>query len=99
MYAHTTTLQKIQTLPVTLNSSPGVQRSHLVSGGGDESVLDVDPHVFAEQAGPQEALGADAAAVRFVGHVGLLVSPQVGRGGEGLGAHRAVVQLLRRVDL
>lgn len=55
--------------------------------------------MFAEQAGPQEALGADAAGVRFVGHVDLLVSSQVGRGGEGLRAHGAAVQLLRRVDL
>lgn len=74
-------------------------RSHLVSGVCDESVPDVDPHVFAEQAGPQEALGADAAGMWFVGHVDLLVSSQVGRGGESLRAHRAAVQLLRRVDL
>lgn len=74
-------------------------RSHLVCGVGDESVPDVDPHVFAEQAGPQEALGADAAGVRFVGHVDLLVSSQVGDGAERLRAHRAAVQLLRRVDL
>lgn len=55
--------------------------------------------MFAEQAGPQEALGADAAGVGFVGHVDLLVCSQVGGVGEGLPAHRAAVQLLCRVDL
>ena len=74
-------------------------RPHLVCGGCDESVPDVDPHVFAEQAGPQEAPGADAAGVRFVGHVDLLMSSQVGRGGESLCAHGAAVQLLCRVNL
>lgn len=55
--------------------------------------------MFAQQAGPQEAPGADSAGVRFVGHVGLLVGSQVGRGGESLLAQRAAVQLLLGVDL
>lgn len=55
--------------------------------------------MFAQQTRPQEALGADPAGVRFVGHVDLFVSSEVGGGGESLLAHRAAVQLLRRVDL
>lgn len=80
-----------------------IQKTSDLGGAGvrvaDQAVPDVDPHVFAQQAGPQEALGADAAGVRLVGQVDLLVRSQVGGGGEGLAAHRAAVQLLRRVDL
>ena len=55
--------------------------------------------MLAEQAGPQEALGADAAGVGFGSHVDLLVRSQAGGGGKGLPTHRAAVQLLCRVDL
>lgn len=72
---------------------------HLVGGVGDEPVPDVGPHVLAQQAGLQEAPGADAAGVRLVGHVGLPVHSQGGRAAEDLRAYRAAVRLLRVVDL
>lgn len=71
----------------------------LAVGVNQESVADVDPGVFAELAGPQEALGADAAGVRFLGYMDLLVSSEVGGSGEGLPACGAVVHLVRVVAL
>lgn len=64
-----------------------------------EPVTDVDAGVFAELAGPQEALGTDAAAVRFVGHVALLVRSEVGDRGERLPTLQTAVRLVRHMAL
>lgn len=55
--------------------------------------------MLAEEAGLHEALGADAAGMRFLGHVGLPVCRQTAAGGESLPTVGAAVQLLRRVEL